>query len=138
VVVKRPGLERPVTLQAVRVARNDGFDRVVFEYAGDVLPGYRVEYVDRPVRACGSGDEVPLAGQGWLSVSMQPAQAHTEAGQPTIPERELRPELPVVLELERTCDFEGEVTWVLGNQSPKRFRVLELKGPARLVVDVQH
>ena len=69
---------------------------------------------------------------------LYPAYAHEEDGRPTVPERELRPQLPIVLEIERTCDFEAVVTWVLGVRSPNRYRVLELSEPPRLVVDVAH
>jgi hypothetical protein len=69
------------TLRAVRTARNAGWDRVVFEFDGADVPGYHVEYVDRPVRKCGSGDETQVAGQGWLEVRITPARAHDEAGQ---------------------------------------------------------
>ncbi|HYE95470.1 MAG TPA: hypothetical protein VD962_04635, partial [Rubricoccaceae bacterium] len=43
------------TLQAVRTAQQDGFDRVVFAFDGEV-PGVHVEYVDRPAYQCGSGE----------------------------------------------------------------------------------
>ncbi len=132
------GGARPATLRAVRTARNEGWDRVVFEFEGASVPGYRAEYVDRPVRKCGSGDATQVAGQGWLEVRITPAQAHTDAGRATIAERERRLALPVLKELEQTCDFEGDVTWVLGVASPNRYRVTELTGPARLVVDVRH
>lgn len=128
---------RGATLRAVRAARNEGWDRVVFEFDGAVVPGYRVEYVDRP-QHCGSGDAVQVAGQGWLEVRITPAQAHTEAGQVTVAQRETRLALPVLREMEQTCDFEADVTWVLGVASPNRYRVSELTGPARLVVDVKH
>jgi hypothetical protein len=132
------GSARPATLRAVRTARNEGWDRVVFEFDGAAVPGYRVEYVDRPVTRCGSGHETQVAGQGWLEVRITPAQAHTEAGRVTVAERERKLALPVLRELEQTCDFEGDVTWVLGVASPNRYRVSELTGPARLVVDVRH
>jgi hypothetical protein len=132
------GSARPATLRAVRTARNEGWDRVVFEFEGAAVPGYRVEYVDRPVTRCGSGHETQVAGQGWLEVRITPAQAHTEAGRVTVAERERKLALPVLRELEQTCDFEGDVTWVLGVASPNRYRVQELTGPARLVVDVRH
>lgn len=137
VALRRPSL-RPVTLKAVRAARNEGFDRVVFEFDGPQVPGYQLEYIDSPVIKCGSGDPTAIAGQGWLQVRLTPAQAHTEQGQPTVTAREQKPGLPVILELELTCDFEGEVTWVLGNQKPNKYRVMELREPTRLVVDVQH
>ncbi|MFY1828835.1 hypothetical protein ACN47A_23150 [Myxococcus fulvus] len=126
------------TLRSVRAGAHPDYDRVVFEFEGTQLPGYRVEYTKEPAVQCGSGDPVSLAGKGQLQVSFTPAKAHTDAGEPTVATRELKPALPVLLELERTCDFEGEVTWVLGNKSHAPFRILELREPTRLVVDVKH
>lgn len=126
------------TLRSVRAGTHADFDRVVFEFEGSQLPGYHLSYIDKPVILCGSGDPTPVAGQGWLEVRMMPARGHNDQGQATVAQRELKPGLPVLLELERTCDFEGEVTWVLGNKSPNKYRVMELKDPTRLVVDVQH
>jgi len=137
VSLRRPTL-RPVTLRAVRAARHEGFDRLVFEFDGPQLPGYHLEYIDSPIIKCGSGDPTAVAGQGWLQVRLTPAQAHTDQGQPTVTEREQKPALPILLELELTCDFEGEVTWVLGNRKPNKYRVMELREPTRLVVDVRH
>lgn len=136
VKLERSSLE-PVTLREVREARNEGFDRVVFQFDGDQVPGYQLEYIDSPVTKCGSGDATAIAGQGWLQVRMKPAQAH-EGGKATVTERERKPQLPVLEELELTCDFEGETTWVLGVKHPNKYRVLELQEPTRLVVDVQH
>lgn len=126
-----------VTLRSVRAARNEGFDRVVFEFDGAQVPGYQLEYVKKPIVKCGSGNETEVAGQGFLQVTLTPAQAH-EGGASTIAERERKATLPVLQELEQTCDFEGEVTWVLGNAKPNKYRVMELREPTRLVVDVQH
>lgn len=125
------------TLTEVRTARNDGFDRIVLQLSGSELPGYRVEYVDRPVRQCGSGETVEIAGDGWLSIRLEPARMHDDRGRPTIEDRARTPRLPVLLELVATCDFEGQVEWVAGVASPNRFRVLELRDPARIVVDIR-
>ena len=122
-------------LREVRAARQEGFDRVVFELDG--MPGYRIGYQDRPVQ-CGSGEPVEVAGTAWLQVQLLPAQAHTEAGEPTVRERERRLDLPVVKEIESTCDFEADVTWVLGLAARRPYRVQELASPPRLVVDVGH
>jgi len=134
--IQRSGL-KPVTLREVREGLNEGFDRVVFQFDGDQVPGYQLEYVDKPIIKCGSGDPTELAGQGWLQVRLQPAQAHAD-GKATVTQRERKPKLPVLEELELTCDFEGEATWVLGVKKPNKYRVLELQEPTRLVVDVQH
>lgn len=132
---KRNG--EPATLRGLRAARHEGYDRVVFEFDG-AIPGYHVEYVDRPVRACGSGDVVPVAGEGWLQVRLSPANAHDEEGKSTVSPAESAPQLPTILELQRTCDFEAITTYVLGVGSPNPYRVLPLKDPSRLVVDVLH
>lgn len=128
------------TLDAARTASHTGFDRVVFEFRGNEIPSYHLEYVDRPVRDCGSGDPVPVAGDGWLRVRMQPARAHTDDHEATVTvaERRRRLEHPNLKALVVTCDFEAVLTWVLGVGSPNRYRVLELREPARLVVDVLH
>ena len=138
-IVERHYEDRPVaTLRAVRTARHDGFDRAVFEFSGKVTPGYHVEYIDKPVRRCGSGEATAVAGDGWLAIRMTPAAAHDEVGHPTLRERERALDLPILREAELTCDFEAVVTWVLGTASPNHYRVLELTDPPRLVVDVRH
>lgn len=137
-IVDRPRFDAPtVTLVAVRTGTHEGFDRVTFEF-DERVPGYHIEYIDRPVRKCGSGNVTQVAGDGWLEVRMYPANAHTEQGRPTIAERERMPSLPVLFELELTCDFEAVVTWVFGVESPNRYKVHEMSGPPRLVVDVRH
>lgn len=135
VAAERPGAGVAV-LEEVRTARHDGFDRVVFTLS-PAVPGHHVEYVDRPVRHCGSGDPVPLPGDGWLEVRLEPSAAHTEAGEATVG-REVPVELENVRRLVLTCDFEAVVTWVLAVGSPNAYRVLVLDDPPRLVVDVRH
>jgi hypothetical protein len=125
------------TLSAARVARHDGFDRFVLEFEGSDLPSYHVEYVDRPVRQCGSGEVVDVAGDGWLLIRLEPARAHDDQGHATLAERRARPQLPVLIETRLLCDFEAQIEWVLGVASPNPYRVLELTRPVRLVVDVR-
>lgn len=126
-----------VTLSVMRTATHESFDRFVLEFQGDELPDYHVEYIDRPVRQCGSGNPVELAGDGWLEIRLEPARAHDDEGEATVEQRESSPGLPVILEAKLTCDFEAVVVWVLGVSSPNRYRVTELQSPARLVVDVR-
>ena len=104
----------PRVLRAVEAASAPGYDRVVFEFAGDSFPGYHVEYTTQPARRCGSGDPVMVAGAGRLVVRFEPAQAHDERGNPTPVSRERVLGLPTVKEMRLVCDFEGQVEWVLG------------------------
>jgi len=122
----------------LRAARNDGFDRIVFEFE-DELPGYDLSYVDQPVRECGSGEVVPIEGDGWLRVRFEPARAHEFVGEEarvTVSDRSRRLDLPVATEAHVTCDYEAVLEWVVGVRSPNHYRVLELREPARLVVDI--
>jgi hypothetical protein len=121
----------------VRSARHEGFDRVAFEFA-QTRPGYHVEYIDKPVRRCGSGETTAIAGDGWLEVRFYVAEAHTPSGAPTIAKRDQHPGLAIVKQLQQTCDFEGYVTWVIGVSRPNKYRVITLTKPERIVIDIQH
>jgi len=136
VTEKKREVSGVAVLREVRAASHPAFDRVVFEFEGD-LPGYRLEYVDRPVRQCGSGLPLKVAGDGLLLVRLEPASAHTESGEPTVRDRERRTNLPNMKELKLVCDFEGQVEWVLGLRSPEPYRLSELRNPSRLVLDVK-
>lgn len=144
---KKKPLGKSAVLVAVRAARHAGHDRVVFEHEGS-LPGYRVEYVDGPIRRCGSGEPAQVAGNARLRVRLEPAAAHDDAGRATVSERDRQRKLSlaVLRELVLVCDFEGQVEWAVGLESPgsssgreglPRYRVLELDGPPRIVVDVR-
>lgn len=121
----------------VRTARQDGFDRIVFEFDSHV-PVWRASYVDRPQYECGSGEAVRLEGDGWLQVNFEGANAHTEEGRPTAAPRHVAdPAGANLREMRRICDFEAQVQYVVGVGSPNRYRAFQLTGPARLVVDIQ-
>jgi len=124
-------------LRSVTAASARGYDRVAFELSTDSAPGYRVEYAAGPVRSCGSGDVVSVAGSERLVVHLEPASAHDDHGNPVPRQRDLVPGLPAVREVKLVCDFEGQVEWVLGLPTKEPYRVTELAGPARLLLDVK-
>lgn len=126
------------TLRDVRMGVNQGFDRVVLDFGAGAVPGYRIGYVDRPVRQCGSGDVTPVAGDAWLLITLNATQAHDDNGRATVQGRERRVSMPVIREMEFICDFEAEVQIVIGVASPNRYRVMELASPGRLTIDIQH
>lgn len=125
------------TLTEVRTAVHPEFERIVFVFEGDGISGYHAEYIDRPVRSCGSGEVVEMPGDAWLSIRLEPSQAHTEEGAPTIAQRTRAVNYGNLKLLKQTCDFEGQVVWVAAVTSPNRYRTLELTNPSRLVVDIQ-
>jgi hypothetical protein len=132
---KAPPDRLPLTLRDVRTGPQEHFDRVVFEFDADTIPGYRVEPIAKPTH-CGSGLPAQVAGQSWLQVRFHPAQAHNEEGGSTVGTLQKRTGLRVVQEIQEVCDFEGEVTWIIGLAARRGYRVLELGNPPRVVVDV--
>ena len=130
--------KQPPVLRAVRSARQPGFDRVVFEFDTAGLPAWNVEYVDKPVLECGSGEPVKVAGDAWLQIRFTGAQAHTEQGKSTSGPRRRPLAQAVAKELVRICDFEGEVTWVIGVSRPNPYTPRIMTAPSRLVIDIAH
>lgn len=139
-----PTITGPTALLTdVRTARQDGFDRIVLQFGSGQMPGYRVAYVEPPVRAAGSGQVVPIAGQAFLQVSTTPASGVDLSGpqpRPTYPgpERVAPPDGEVVTEVVRTGDFEAGLTWTAGVTKRLPFAVAAFADPNRLVVDVLH
>ena len=125
-------------LAAVRLAAQDGYDRLVLEFT-DRVPGYTVGYRPLPARQDASGFEIPLPGAGaLLEVSMNPATGAGWAGGPPTYSgpSALSADTASVTEVKSAGDFEAVLTWVAGVRTQQPFRVLVLDSPPRLVVDV--
>ena len=128
------GAQSSPTLADVRAAGHPGFDRVVFEFQGDV-PEHTVRYVDQLVED-GSGAPVSVAGTADLEVVFHGANAHTEDGTPSVGPRRSSPGLTAVKEVAQTGDFEAVVGYGIGLDRRRPLTVSTLSGPSRLVIDV--
>jgi predicted small lipoprotein YifL len=129
----------PLTVTAVRVARQDGYDRVVFELAGKNAgqAGWRVEYVDDP-RGQGSGDPVAVDGEAALSVLITGTGYPMDTGQEEVADDPALPgDLEVVQDVVLGAVFEGQYEAFIGTSGRQPFRVFRLGGPERVVVDVR-
>jgi hypothetical protein len=131
-------------LERVAVGRHEGFDRVVFQFRND-LPGYRVEYVEPPLKEDGSGNVVRIKGRVFVVVRMELASGFDL----TVDEGELVYIGPrridgsaagtsIVREVVRTGDFEAVLTWAVGLDDRVDFRVRTATSPARLIVDFRN
>src|SRR4051812_42816753 len=128
-----------VTVSDIRVARQDGFDRVVFEVGGTGTPGWDVRYVDE-ASSQGSGDAVDVAGDAVLQVSLTGAGYPYDTGV-----EEFSSSGPVsasgtevVTEVVFDATFEGTTTAFVGTTRTAPFRVYLLENPTRVVVEVAH
>jgi len=130
----------PLSVTAARVARQDGFDRVVLELDGAAPgePGWRVEYTDAP-SAQGSGDAVEVAGEATLAVIVTgtgyPFDTGVEevAGDPALPA-----DLEVVQDVALGAVFEGQYEAFIGLSGQRPFTVTRLADPTRVVIDIAH
>ncbi|MCH8949403.1 MAG: hypothetical protein IIB87_03375 [Chloroflexi bacterium] len=133
------GQTTPSTAQQVEVFDGGPFDRMEFTFDTGV-PNYTIEYVDAAF-ACGSGLPVEVAGSAFLEIRMQPTAAHDEAGIETIATPDILLDLPTLLQLKITCDFEGEVVWVAGLSEEVDFRASFVTTPLPeniIIIDVNH
>jgi hypothetical protein len=121
----------------IRTGSHHGYDRVVLEFRND-LPSWRVGYVDEVTSE--SGATVPLQGTARLFVDVTPAWGHE---QDTVPyqatytgPRSLTPDYPTLRQVRWVDDFEAHLTFGIGLRRQVGFRVVELRGPPRLAIDV--
>jgi hypothetical protein len=131
-----PAPAGPVKLRQIRTREQGDSDRVIFDFEGDAPPGFRVEYVDKLARKCGS-DELKVLGGTWLLVRMTPAQARNEAGRMTVGGIEFDEDLKVVKSMRQVCESDGQVEWLLEVTERKPYRAESLTEPARLVIDIK-
>lgn len=121
------------TVYDVRVAHHDGYDRLVIGFpTANAMPQYQLtlQATSGFVRDA-SGQPVTLQGSAGIKVVVR--NADITPGAPT----DLKPNLPEIREVTQIGDFERVVSYGVGLATPACFRVLELSGPTRLVIDVQ-
>jgi hypothetical protein len=128
-------------LTAVRVAGQDGFDRVVWEFEGPV-PACTVRSVPPPIKADPSDQVVAVAGTAFVQLTCQSASGVDLSADPyretyTGADRVSAGDTEVVTEAVLTGDFEAVLTWTVGLQQASPFRVSTLTGPSRVILDVQ-
>jgi hypothetical protein len=121
------------TVSALHSAHHDGYDRLVIGFAtSNTMPQYRLtqQATSNFVRDA-SGQPVTLDGAAGIRAVLR--NADITPGAPT----DLKPELPAIREVAQVGNFERVVSYGVGLAMPACFRVLELSGPTRLVIDVQ-
>jgi hypothetical protein len=141
VVVGQTTAKAIALLERVAVGRHEGYDRVVFQFRGEGLPGYRVEYMEPPLKEDGSGNPVQIEGNAFVVVRMEPASGfdlNTGEGVLVYKGPKRLPGASVVKEVVRTGDFEAVLTWAIGLEEMVDFRVTTAASPSRLIVDFRN
>src|SRR5574341_1024038 len=101
-----PGFEAAL-LKDIRIAEQNGFDRITFEFA-EGIPGYDVRYVEPPIVYDPRGDDMEIQGSAFIVIRMERAAGYdpNTGNQTYLGPMELTPALPSILEAERVGDFE--------------------------------
>ena len=123
---KNPNAKESLPLVDLYIARYGNYDGVTFEFAGAEVPSYRGEYVDGPIRTCGSGEVLPVGGEAWLSIKFTGAKAHTDDGESTIDDMTLPRDVAVLKDFKVVCDIEGRLELVFGISARNKYQVTKL------------
>lgn len=117
-------------------------DHIVFDFApkSTEAPGYEVSYGTGPFEADGSGAIVPVGGNAFVVVKVQPGYTfdfETSKKAYTGPNRITPAGANHVVEIVNVSDFEGALTWVIGLDVKRPFTVQATGTPTpQLVVTI--
>lgn len=120
-----PGDGETAFLTSVEVTSDPS---LTFEFEGDVVPVYSVEYVEPPIIAGPSGMEVDLAGDAYLEVVVSPGAGVDLSGEEprethTGEDRFTVESVDEIVEVAETGDWESVVTWTIGLTARHPFSV---------------
>jgi hypothetical protein len=132
-------------LTDVRVGAHGCYERVTFEFKpqtgeADGPVAWHAAYEAAPITEDGSGRTVPVKGAAYLVVRFSAAGADlSQEGAPatyTGPASLEAADTTRIRQVRRIGDFEGVLTWVIGIDQQRPFRVMTQDNPARVVLDV--
>ena len=122
------------TVTGIRIAHHDGYDRLVIDFSSGTtaVPQYDLTRQNSStfVRDA-SGQPVTLEGSAGIRAVLRNSDIASGVAS------DLKPRLPQIREIANIGNFERVVTYGVGLKTAACFRVLELSGPTRLVIDVQ-
>ena len=122
------------TVTGIRIAHHDGYDRLVIDFSSGTtaVPPYDLTRQNSStfVRDA-SGQPVTLEGSAGIRAVLRNSDIASGVAS------DLKPRLPQIREVANIGNFERVVSYGVGLKTAACFRVLELSGPTRLVIDVQ-
>jgi hypothetical protein len=128
--------EDSIYLKHVRIAKGNGYDRLVFEFTGGI-PRYLVEPKKSGSFENTAEEFVKVGGKAFVYVNLQTLPyPENEKDVAKIPSGNQH--LPVFNEITDIEWFEGVRDFGIGLNARKMFRVQELTSPYRLVIDFKH
>ena len=120
------------TVYNLRAANHVSYDRLVIGLpTTNAVPSYRItQQSSASFTQDPSGRRTTLEGSAGLRLVLQ--NTDITPGAPS----DIKPNLPEIREVRKIGNFERVVSYGIGLSKPACFRVFELSGPSRLVIDV--
>lgn len=133
-----PGNGSYLGIKDVRIGSHDGFDRIVFEFTGEGVPGYWVRYEDMPTQQ-GSGRPISVAGAHKLAIDVRGTGYPFDFNMDDYPSGPVRPDdTTAIAEVIGSGTFEGSSQYVVGIDGERRpFKVFQVNNPTRLIIDIR-
>ncbi len=127
--------DAPARLADVSTSRSRGYDRVVFSFSPS-LPGYRL--TQQAESGGGCDGTAPLSdAPGHVVVEFARAVSN-DGGSPLVGDRNRSTGFPALADAVQACDQDGTVRWILGTTGAVDYRIMEIMGEPKLVVDLRH
>jgi hypothetical protein len=119
-------------IQDVTTLEGATFDRVIFHMGEGGIPGYQITWTDSATVDCETKEPVSLVGEKKLHLRLTAVNVVPTAIRPLDPRYEnLQGVAP-------TCVLNGAIEYTFGVREQAQIRVIEMRAPRRLVVDVRH
>ena len=100
-------------LRSVRFGRHDTYDRLAFDFCQPADTTLNATVV-KQLTEDGSGKKVTLTGTYFYAITLTPADAHSDTGQPTVPSQAVTVPGRNMQQYKLIGDFEGVVTYGVG------------------------
>ena len=97
----------------MRFGRHDTFDRIAFDFCKPADTTLTATVV-KQLTEDGSGNNVSLEGEAFFALTLRPADAHSDAGEATVPNEAVTVAGNYVQQYKLIGDFEGVVTYGVG------------------------
>lgn len=121
----------------IRVARHEGFDRVVVQFDRG-LPETELRQAIPPFTTDPAGQPLTVAGNVFVSLILRGASRGGTDGPVTYEgPTDFTLGSDSVVQVRMAGDFEAVMTFVIGLTAPPCYRIFPLSDPSRLVIDFE-
>lgn len=127
----------PTSVRSAEVGGHEGYDRVTFRFGdADPMPGYEISFVAAGATLPCGEQKVEVSAERSLVVTFRPARAGGD-GETWVPVRTGSTGASRMSRAGVACDAGGVVLWVTDLARGDQVRVLELRNPGRIAIDVR-